>query len=555
LFYYNLKQYTIIIVLLFWSLTVSAQTIPSYQVTLGDISQTSGYYFIHAFKNSGATPSGFHSMILDKSGNLVYYKKFNFTESDFKLLTDGRMSYAYSPGIPAQAKFHIMDSTFNVVDSVQCQGILTDNHDLQLLPNGHYLMMGYEFRIMDLSSYHWFNGNGTPGSTTASVKCGIIQELDQNKNLVFSWYAADHYQFGDVQEKWLSGPNNVDWTHFNSLAMDSDGNILVSLRHFSEVTKINRTNGSIIWRMGGKQNQFTFINDPYNGFDGQHDARRIANGNVTLYDDGYNTIPFHPARGVEYSLNESTLTAQLVWSKIYSSNSFAVFLGNVQRLDNGNTVIGWGGLRNANVTFNCVKPDGNLILEMRFPDSLITYRAFNYPALPFKLNRPVISCGHSGGNYYLSAPSGYTSYKWSTGDTTITIPLTAPGTYNVFVPYGTGGYISSEIVKITTMVDICSQVTGVQTVNSVPDRFEIYQNYPNPFNPMTNFKFSMSNAANVKIVIYDLTGREVQTLVNDRLNAGTYYIRLDGNNLTSGVYFYRMTTEGFSETRKMLYIK
>jgi hypothetical protein len=494
-------------------------------------------------------------MILDKSGNLVYYKKFNFTESDFKLFPDGRMSYAYSPGIPALAKFQIMDSTFNVVDSVQCSGILTDNHDLQLLPNGHYLMMGYEFRIMDLSSYHWFNGNGTPGSTTASVKCGIIQELDQNKNLMFSWYAADHYQFSDVQEKWLSGPNNVDWTHFNSLGMDSDGNILVSLRHFSEVTKINRTNGNIIWRLGGKQNQFTFANDPYNGFDGQHDARRIANGNITLYDDGYNSIPFHPARGVEYSLNESTHTAQLVWNKIYSSNSFAAFLGNVQRLSNGNTVIGWGGLRNANVTFNCVKPDGSLVLEMLFPDSLITYRAFNYPVLPFKLNRPGISCGVSGSNHYLSAPSGYSSYKWSTGDTTMTIQINSPGIYYVFVPYGAGGYISSERVKISSMADICSQITGIQTVNSIPDRFEIYQNYPNPFNSTSNIKYKISKSSNIRIEVLNVLGRSIQTLLNSKQNPGIYEIFFDASNLSSGVYFYKITAEGFSETKKMLYIK
>jgi len=550
-----LRKYITIIVLLLWSSCIVAQTIPDYQVILGDTSQTSGYYFLHAFKNSGISPSGFHSMILDKLGSLIYYKKFNFTESDFKLHPDGRMSYAYSPGIPALAKFHIMDSTFNVVDSVRCSGILTDNHDLQILPNGHFLMMGYEFRIMDLSSYHWFNGNGTPGSTTASVKCGIIQELDENKNLVFSWYAADHYQFGDVQEKWLSGPNNVDWTHFNSVALDNDGNILVSLRHFSEVTKINRTNGNIIWRLGGKQNQFTFLNDPYKGFDGQHDARRISNGNITIYDDGINSTPFHPARGVEYLINESTHTAQLVWSKIYSSNSFAAFLGNVQRLGNGNTLIGWGGLRNANVTFNSVKPDGDLILELRFPDSLITYRAFNYATLPFKLNRPKISCGNIGSNYYLSAPSGYASYKWSTGDTTMTIPMTSPGTYYVFVPYGSGGYISSERIKISRMVDICSQVTSIQTENSIPYKYEIYQNYPNPFNPSTVIIFQIPKAGHVLLKIYDVMGREVQTIINENLNPGKYETTFDGHSLPSGVYFYKITTKNFSETKKMLMIK
>jgi len=534
---------------------------------LGDTLQTSGFYFLHAFKVAGAQPSGLHSMILDKYGRLVYYKKFSYTASDFKLLPDGRMSYTYSPGNPNIAKFHIMDSTFRVVDSVQCAGgVLTDNHDLQLLPNGHYLILGYEFRIMNLSSYHWFNGNGSPGSTTASVKCGIIQELDQNKNLVFSWKAADHYQFEDVQEKWLFSPNNVDWTHFNSIEMDNDGNLLVSLRHFSEITKINRQTGDIIWRMGGKQNQFTFLGDPYNGFDGQHDARMIANGNITVYDDGINGIPFHPARGSEYILNEQTHTASLNWSQIYSSNSYASFLGNVQRLSNGNTVMGWGGLRNANVTFNCYKPDGGLILELKFPDTLFTYRAFNYPSLPWNLNRPKISCSNNGGIFYLSAPEGYASYKWSTGDSIRTIPVTAPDTFYVFVPYGSGGYISSERVIITNMINVCSQVIGINYAEStIPEKFKLFQNYPNPFNPATKIKFSIpllrgvdaegSRGVLARLVIYDALGREVATLVNEELSPGIYNIEWDASSHASGIYYYVLSSGNFKDTKKMILLK
>jgi hypothetical protein len=65
----------------------------------------------------------------------------------------------------------------------------------------------------------------------------------------------------------------------------------------------------------------------------------------------------------------------------------------------------------------------------------------------------------------------------------------------------------------------------------------------------------MSNAGDVKLVVYDILGREVQTLVNERLKPGTYETSFDGTALTSGVYFYRLTTGGFSETKKMLMIK
>jgi len=101
-----------------------------------------------------------------------------------------------------------------------------------------------------------------------------------------------------------------------------------------------------------------------------------------------------------------------------------------------------------------------------------------------------------------------------------------------------------------------SDVIGIQNISTeIPSSYSLGQNYPNPFNPMCNVQFTMCNAGKVKIVVYDVQGREVQTLVDERLNAGTYEMKFDGSMLTSGVYFYRMVTEGFSETRKMLLIK
>jgi len=94
-----------------------------------------------------------------------------------------------------------------------------------------------------------------------------------------------------------------------------------------------------------------------------------------------------------------------------------------------------------------------------------------------------------------------------------------------------------------------------ETNKEIINNYSLGQNYPNPFNPMTNVKFSIVNAGNVKIVVYDIQGKEVQTLVNEKLNAGTYEVKFDGSMLTSGVYFYKMVSEGFTETKRMLLIK
>ena len=105
---------------------------------------------------------------------------------------------------------------------------------------------------------------------------------------------------------------------------------------------------------------------------------------------------------------------------------------------------------------------------------------------------------------------------------------------------------------------------GVQNISTeVPNSYSLSQNYPNPFNPRTKIRFAIPNLSfpNVSIgnpvllKVYDIRGCEVQTLVNEKLNPGTYETTFDGSNFSSGVYFYRLITDGYSETKRMLLIK
>ncbi len=91
--------------------------------------------------------------------------------------------------------------------------------------------------------------------------------------------------------------------------------------------------------------------------------------------------------------------------------------------------------------------------------------------------------------------------------------------------------------------------------NLKPDNFKLYQNYPNPFNPTTNIIYEVPNSGKVKIAIYDLIGRKLKTLVNEIKNRGIYEVRFDGNNLTSGVYFYKLQMDENSIVKQMLLLK
>lgn len=99
-------------------------------------------------------------------------------------------------------------------------------------------------------------------------------------------------------------------------------------------------------------------------------------------------------------------------------------------------------------------------------------------------------------------------------------------------------------------------IIGIQPVsNQIPAKFALSQNYPNPFNPTTNIEFSVPKASHIKLVIYDILGHEVETLVDGELKAGTYKTDWNASRYSSGVYFYKLVTNGFTETKKMILTK
>ena len=110
-----------------------------------------------------------------------------------------------------------------------------------------------------------------------------------------------------------------------------------------------------------------------------------------------------------------------------------------------------------------------------------------------------------------------------------------------------------------TLTTIC--FVGIQPIsNEIPTSYMLSQNYPNPFNPTTKIQFAIPplkgvRGMNTKLMIYDILGREVATLVNQQLKPGSYEVEWDGSNYPSGVYFYKLSTESFTNTKRMVLIK
>jgi hypothetical protein len=125
-------------------------------------------------------------------------------------------------------------------------------------------------------------------------------------------------------------------------------------------------------------------------------------------------------------------------------------------------------------------------------------------------------------------------------------------------PDSTGNDSAVSVVMANPIVETARWTApiGINALGTeIPKEYKLYQNFPNPFNPQTNINFDITKAGNVKIIIYDLLGRDVETLVNMELNPGRYNVDFDGSAFASGLYFYRITAGEFVDIKKMLIVK
>lgn len=441
----NAFKQLLLILFLTGSLLVSSQPLVP-QVWYKNGFGKNGYFFLFPYKMGNGTYLLNHmQLILDGHGDPVYYKHIRLA-SDFKVHANGLMSYY------ANEKFYIMDSTFLVTDSVSCKnGIVTDAHDFLILQNGHYLLIGTEIQQEDYHMKMLFTQKSIRGSKTAKVKYGVVQELDENKNVVFQWKSKNVYTIDDVDRFYLKDSQNIDLTHFNSIDVDAEGNMIISVRYFNEVIKIKRTDGSVIWRMGGKKNQIKVLNDSL-PFLGQHDARFTKLNRFVLFDNGYTEDSLtHNVRALEYEVNDREKTAFLIRS--YSNKKMIISdaNGNAHWQKDSSLLVSYGKIKGGtpNITFELVDKNGQPLLEVSFPDTVGTYRTFYYPELPFKINRPGVNITQTDEGFYLETKGTYKNYLWSNGEKGRQIKVSGNESYHVCVSEDNSRFFCSEKVVIS----------------------------------------------------------------------------------------------------------
>ncbi len=330
-----------------------------------------GYIFL----NNWGPPN--YNIIFENTGAPVWYWRTPDNRRDFKVQKNGWLSMMIRDGYGGTGwGFIALDSNYQYIKTFRAvAGYNTDEHELQVLPDSGYLLIGRREEVVDMSQYV------AGGRTDAIVRETCIQEFTADDQLIFIWRAWDHFDIRDLEIEDLTS-GYIRFPHMNAIDIDDDGHILLSSRHLSEITKINRQTGDIIWRMtgtpGSPDNDLQFVDDPLNGFRNQHSIRSLGNGHYTLFDNGnLHTPPL--SRAVEYAIDTVQMTATLVWEYRNQQPQFnSYYMGNVQRLANGNTFINWA-VGDVLPIAQEIRPDGMKAFEMSFVKGYHCYRSFRFP--------------------------------------------------------------------------------------------------------------------------------------------------------------------------------
>ena len=311
-------------------------------------------------------------LVVDDHGEPIWFLPMSAkTAMDFRVQRyKGRRVVTWYEGTvlgPYGGEFVIFDPTYHQVARVTAgRGRHGDLHEFLLTPKGTALITIYNEVTADLTSIG--------GAPDGRLVTGIVQEVEiESGDVLFEWRSRDHVELTETFMPQVTPAGNVDYFHLNSVAVDTDGQLLISARHTSTVYKVDRRTGEVVWRLGGKNSDFTFGRNA--AFSFQHDARRHPDGTFTIFDNAASLPgPTVSSRAVRLALDMKKMRASLVHEYKTADARSGWAMGNAQQLDDGSLFVGWG----TDGSFSEFGPEGRLRLDGRFADGSVSYRAFRW---------------------------------------------------------------------------------------------------------------------------------------------------------------------------------
>lgn len=347
---------------------------PTLEVTTALPTAAPGYVFLGPFSG----PSQFGPLIVDDRGEPVWFHPLpaasGTVATDFRVQTyrdapvltwwEGKVSATGS----GEGEYVVADSSYTEIARFgAANGYAGDLHEFTITPSDTALIIAATAIPIDLSAWG--------GPTNGTLLDAIVQEIHiESGALLFEWQASKHVA---LEESYFLPSDGVwDYLHLNSIDELDDGSLLLSSRHTCTLYKVDRQSGDIVWRLGGKNSDFSM--GAGTRFWYQHDARSHPDGTISVFDDGSFSVetPNEPvSRAILLQPDTTTMTAALVRAEANPDNALAFALGSVQLLADGGMFVGWGTVAECSE----FAADGTLRFDASLPGGAWSYRAYRTP--------------------------------------------------------------------------------------------------------------------------------------------------------------------------------
>lgn len=338
-------------------------------------------------------------LIMDNRGEVVWFKPLNTKGvTDFRVQTyEGKPVLTWWRGHVSNVGvgngwYVIYDTSYRPVAEVRPgHGLVGDVHEFLITRRNTAVFTVYHRLAVDLSS--------VGGPKEGKIWDGIVQELDiKTGRVLFEWHS---YPEVGVKESYAPPPKAkdgakappYDYFHINSIEVEANGNFLVSARNTHALYEIDHKTKKVLWRLGGKKSSFAM--GAGTRFAWQHDARRHANGTITLFDNGAAPPVEKFSRVLVLRVDPKTKKVSLERSYHHPKRLLAPFEGNAQFLPNGNVLVGWG----AQPYLSELGADGSVRFDAYFGhgqppgQDADTYRAYRFTWHGTPTDRPALVVG------------------------------------------------------------------------------------------------------------------------------------------------------------------
>lgn len=314
------------------------------------------------------SPTSMFAALVDDEANMTWAEQTPFRGFYMKPWAPGEFVwYDYS-----LRKWTVVDASFTTLDTLtQSFAPDDDYHDVHRFEDGTYLVVLLEEVFEDLTSIG--------GLASAKILNPRLLHLDPQEQILREWSGLDHMPVDSDLDNLLF--STVDYLHWNAMQFDEHGGLLLSFRNRNQIVRLRPDDWSIHWKLGGEDGDFMLTDPGWNGFHVQHDVHDLGNGRILLFDNGIFNNSGFLSRALELTLDTVNFTAQNSWQFAHPSGIYAAAQGSAIRLENGNTLIGWGtaGVPEFGTRVTEVTPDGDISMEIRLPPTANLYRARKYP--------------------------------------------------------------------------------------------------------------------------------------------------------------------------------